>query len=539
MTSSVTSDFREEYEAERGRFLRKRFLWYSGVVIGLAAISLVAQFVALTISEEARQAARQLWLQGALGLISTLLYLIAFAWAWRHTLDRDRMLKLLYVLIVASGALSILGTPLIFEASRSEIRRQIVQSLADGKPVVTEMPGVKLTFDPKEDAERSLAPGGAEPSAAHAGAASEPFTDEEIDDRVSRQIARMVALGNALGSIFFTHFFACLFLPWTARESIKPMVPLLVLNAVVSLFYIRWVPTWGPIILILSPLVAVPGALVCLWRHSRFRDSFHFKMLKGRYGEIKQELGFARQIHESMFPPPVREGPVCFDYRYEPMRQIGGDYLFARFTPPSNGALPVLTLAIIDVTGHGIGAALTVNRLHGEIEREFGENAAVTPGELLTGLNDYLHHTLATHSVYATALFMRIDPNTGRLAWASAGHPPAFLRTIDGRIERLESTTLVLGACRGDDFAPNEQSCKFLPGDVILAYTDGAIEARNSAGRMFTVDGLQRALVSSTPDAEGGWAATALRAVDEHRFGPAQDDTLMVEIFRPVKLRPA
>ena len=134
---------------------------------------------------------------------------------------------------------------------------------------------------------------------------------------------------------------------------------------------------------------------------------------------------------------------------------------------------------------------------------------------------------------------VRIDPNTGRLAWSSAGHPPAFLRTIDGRIDRLESTTLVLGACRGDDFPHNEQTCKFLPGDVLLAYTDGAIEARNSAGRMMTVDGLQRALVSSTPDAEGGWAATALRAVDEHRFGPAQDDTLMVEIYRPVKLRPA
>src|SRR5690606_21960666 len=109
----------------------------------------------------------------------------------------------------------------------------------------------------------------------------------------------MVVAGNAVGSIFFTHFFACLFLPWTARESLKPIIPLLVLNAVVTLFYIRLVPQVGTIILLASPLIALPGALVCLWRQSRFRDRFHFKMLKGRYGEIKQELGFARQIHES------------------------------------------------------------------------------------------------------------------------------------------------------------------------------------------------------------------------------------------------
>src|SRR5690606_31991441 len=152
----------------------------------------------------------------------------------------------------------------------------------------------------------------------------------------------------------------------------------------------------------------------------------------------------------------------------------------------------------------GIGAALTVNRLHGEIERQLGERADAQPGDLLTGLNDYLHHTLASHSVYATALFLRIDPNTGRLSWASAGHPPAFLRTLEGRIERLDSTTLVLGACRGSDFVPNEQSCRFLPGDMLIAYTDGAIEARNSAGRMLSVDGLQRAIASARPDPEGG-----------------------------------
>lgn len=532
MTSSVTTDFREEYEAERSRWLRKRFLWYAGVVITIAILGIIGQILGVIFSEEVRKLVTQSIMQATLGVLSILIYIGAFVWALRHTLVRERMLKLVYALIVITGAISILGTPLIFEVGRPELRRQFQTALERGESVETELPGVKISVNANEiriDPEAET---------------DEPMTPEEIaakqqaaiDLQVDRQIARMVVAGNAVGSIFFTHFFACLFLPWTARESLKPIIPLLVLNAVVTLFYIRLVPQVGTIILLASPLIALPGALVCLWRQSRFRDRFHFKMLKGRYGEIKQELGFARQIHESMFPPPVTKGAVRFDYRYEPMRQIGGDYLFARFTAPVAGAEPILSIAIIDVTGHGIGAALTVNRLHGEIERQIGENANAAPGELLTGLNDYLHHTLASHSVYATALFFRIDPNTGRLAWASAGHPPAFLRTLDGRLERLESTTLVLGACRGPDFVPNEQSCRFLPGDSLLAYTDGAIEVRNAMGRMLSVDGFQRAVVSVPPDEDGGWAAAALRAVDSYRHGPVQDDTLMVEIYRPVTL---
>jgi len=524
VTSTVTSDFREEYEAERGRWLRKRFLWYSGVVLGLGLLSSIAQVIVYVFVTQVRDFATQYWLQFGLGIFSLLIYAAAFLWALRHSLDRDRMLRIVYTLIVVAGALSIVGTPLIFEASRADVREAMEVARREREPVETQVaPGVRIMTEEDSEAGEDAPDQGAEPA---------PVTEREV----SRNIARQVVLGNALGSIFFTHFFACLFLPWTARESLKPIVPLLVLNAIVTMFYIRLVPTGGTITVLLSPLIALPGMAVCWWRHSRFRDRFHFQMLKGRYGEMKQDLGFARQIHESMFPSPLRDGPVRFEFRYEPMRQIGGDYLFARRIPQDNGRQSILNLAIVDVTGHGIGAALTVNRLHGEIERRFGADRDSTPSSLLTGLNDYLHFSLASHSVYATAIFLRIDPNDNTLRWASAGHPPAFVRTLDGRIERLDSTTLVLGACKGEDFDPNEQLARFMPGDVLIAYTDGATEARNEQGRMLGVDGLLRIVAASRPDEDGGWASSVLRAVDEYRYGPLQDDTLMVEIYRPVSL---
>jgi len=190
---------------------------------------------------------------------------------------------------------------------------------------------------------------------------------------------------------------------------------------------------------------------------------------------------------------------------------------------------------LIDVTGHGISAALTVNRLHGELERQFGEKPDLAPGALMQGLNNYLHYSLAQHSVYATALAMRIDPKARTVTWSSAGHPPAFLRTVSGHIDRLESTTIVLGACRGEDFHPIERSMAMGPGDALIAYTDGATEARDVDGRMLRVDGIQSVLASGHPETDGGWCTAVIHAVDRFREGPPRDDTLVVEVYCPMQ----
>lgn len=349
---------------------------------------------------------------------------------------------------------------------------------------------------------------------------------------------------GTLGSVFLTHLIACLFLPLTPGESFRPLVPLMALSAGVSAVY--W-PGLGLFVLglALTALVGVPGAAVCYWRQSRFQDKFHFKALRRRYGEMKQELTDARRIHEALFAKPLLEGAVRMDYRYEPMRQIGGDYLYARFSPSVHGAAPALNVVLLDVTGHGIPAALTVNRLHGELERLFAEHPMATPGFILQCLNRYVHLTLASHSVYVTALCIRVDPNPrdgadgrrwrGSLEWASGGHPPAFVRSVDGRINSLDSTAFVLGACHGDDFQHGELASDFGPGDRLIMYTDGAIEARNREGRMLRIEGFQRVVASLHPKEGQSVAAEVLAAVERFRFGPPADDTLVVEISRPLQ----
>lgn len=215
------------------------------------------------------------------------------------------------------------------------------------------------------------------------------------------------------------------------------------------------------------------------------------------------------------------------------MRQIGGDFLYACETGGSAAGQRALNVVLIDVTGHGVPAALTVNRLHGELERIFAENPGSDPGEVLGLLNRYVHLTLARHSVYATAFCARIEPHGNMLRYASAGHPPAFVRAVDGTLERLDSTTFVLGVTMGEDFQAGPRTVQFGPGDTLLAYTDGAIETRDREGRSLGVEGMQR-LIATHHVRQGGWADVVLGAAEHHRYGGSADDMLVVEVWRPL-----
>ncbi len=500
MTSNITAEFREEFELERERFLRKRFFWYAVVVIVFGVIGVLTNGlpllgVGVQVSsddpDKAASAIRLVRLNAAtavtVGLLGLGAYVGALIHTRRHLLSRNKMLRLVAALIIINGVLAIGLSAVI-----TEVGTRLTATLNSGEGV-----------------------------------------------------SRNVAGFNGLWSIFVTHFFACLFLPWTPKESLKPVVPLLVLNALLTIVYASgWLT---PVLTIaFSPLVAAPGAGIVWWRHSRLHTRVHYGALRRRYGEMRQELTDARRIHEALFPEPVEEGPLRMIYRYQPMRQIGGDYLFSRFSPSPHGPTPRLSVVIVDVTGHGIPAALTVNRLHGELERLYAENPDASPGEILESLNRYVHLTLANHSVYVTAVCFRVDPNAafpkavhayarGTLEWASGGHPPAFLRSIDGSIEQLNSTTFVLGACHGDDFRHEQQVRPFGPGDVVLAYTDGATEARDQTGRMLRIEGMLRIVAGAHAGPQSGSLADIiLDAVERFRFGPPADDTLVVEISRPL-----
>lgn len=494
MSQTFTSEFHAEFEAERGRWLRRRALWYLGVSLVFSAVSLIAVLFSGVITKGQIGLSQQTVMFFG-QLVGVAVYVWAFLHIRRRLMTRDQTVRFIYWIIVGVTLYSIFLNPIV-QLSFSDSNQIKTLQTATG----------------------------------------------EINSGDTRLTPRTLAIlvgGGGLNSIFVAHFFAALFIPWTPREAIRPLIPLTVVVAAALIILLAMGAGWIAVLMLcLLPLMGVPGWLICYWRHGRFRDRFMTRAIRGRYYDMKRELVDARRIHESLFPKTHLEGPVSFDYRYEPMRQIGGDFLYRRFGPSPHGDQPRLSVVIIDVTGHGIPAALTVNRLHGEIERLFAENHDVTPGQMLDALNRYVHLTLAEHSVYVTALCIRIDPNMGMegaLEFASGGHPPAFVRTVDGRVEQLNSTAFVLGAVPTEAFDSGQITVRFGPGDTLIAYTDGAIEARDQKGRMIRVEGMLGLVASESTWANGSAAQEILNAVDRHRYGPIADDTLIVELCRVLR----
>jgi serine phosphatase RsbU (regulator of sigma subunit) len=357
-------------------------------------------------------------------------------------------------------------------------------------------------------------------------------------DGLNHVAIRAGDIGLMSGLVFFgvTHFVASTLFPWSAGQAVRPAVIVLVVSAISTLTIEGGTLAAHVIGIAFSPFVVAPGILFCWGRHSRRMERFRHSFVDQRYGVLRQELAYARAIHEALFPQPKTNGSVRLAYRYEPMRQIGGDYLHATVCPTDDGRDEKMSLVLMDVTGHGIPAALSVNRLHGEMELCFADDPDVAPGEVLRRLNRYVHLTLAKHSIFVTALCLRVDPLNGTVEHASAGHPPAFLRGCDGTLRELESTAIVLGAIPDREFDPAPETTDFRPGDSVIAYTDGATEARAESGEMLRVAGLRRLLADPTPIEPGTWPERLLDVVWRHRGGlPPEDDTLIVEVYRPIE----
>lgn len=342
---------------------------------------------------------------------------------------------------------------------------------------------------------------------------------------------------------------ASLLVPMRAKESVWIAGPSLVLYGIIIAVILRpFVHSW--ILLVVAfAIAALPGLLWSRWRYGEFDEHFRSQEMRGRFGELKSELAYARQIHEALFPPPVDDGPVRISYRYEPMREIGGDFLFVHplSFPPSRPGGP-LSVVLIDVSGHGVPAALAVNQLHGELRRFFSRSmhgspgdpppAAESPGALLTHLNRYAFEYLAPQAVYATAIALRADSSRGVIEWASAGHPPALLRTRDGRLEHLEATTTMLGVLEPEFFNADQQSLPFRHGDRVIAFTDGAHEARNERGEDFGLSRIRDLLIAvgaattESPAEPLNGSLRVMEAVKAFRQSRTGDDILIVEIVR-------
>ncbi len=321
------------------------------------------------------------------------------------------------------------------------------------------------------------------------------------------------------------HALACALLPWQPKEAIPPFLPLLAIFAII----IGLPQTSGDFVfkavtIILAGATLLPGIIITVWKDRHFEDVINRELLGRKVKTMGGELSRARIVHDAMFPQEFDLGHVKFDYSYAPMQEIGGDYVHIHYCKETDR----IYLTLLDVAGHGLAAALTVNRLFGELERVRAENRDAEPNEVMALLNRYIYLTMSNYSLFATGACIMLDCRTGEVKWVNAGHPPAFIRRGDGTVDQLGGTTMLMGVESYKEYDPGQKSTTLHPGDVIIAYTDGAIEARNGTGERFGIDRLHKTVSFDTPPRN--WTRFIATAVDKHCDGRAEDDVLIAAI---------
>jgi len=203
-----------------------------------------------------------------------------------------------------------------------------------------------------------------------------------------------------------------------------------------------------------------------------------------RSAEIDRQLAWAGDLQARVIRTPAPYHP-CVETAlvFEPSWHVAGD--FCDFLTLGDGRLAAV---VADVVGKGVPASLLMSTARGAL-RALAE-CRLSPVEMLTSLNRLMYRD-TTPSEFVTLLLVTIDRAARRLTYCNAGHePPLLLR--DGQVQAPEEGDLVLGIDPAEVY--HEHEVPLRPGDLVLLYTDGAVEARDFEDREFGRDRLHASL---------------------------------------------
>ncbi|MEM9083251.1 MAG: SpoIIE family protein phosphatase, partial [Planctomycetota bacterium] len=244
--------------------------------------------------------------------------------------------------------------------------------------------------------------------------------------------------------------------------------------------------------------------------------------------KIRRDLDFAKEVQQALLP----DGSVRFKHLDVAGRTVycdetGGDYFdYLEDTHFGENNSPGCVMALGDVTGHGIAAALLMTSARALIRA--GATHAQDIAQHIAQVNDFLCADLV-EGRFMTLCCVQIDADTRTMRWVNAGHDrPIVIDGSTGEIKRLEGTDLVLGVQDGWEFTAHQTT--LAPNSLVCVGSDGIWESKNHEGEMFGTDRFEQVVQDA---AREGLEATAIcdRVIEEcarFRNGASQDDDITV-----------
>ena len=202
---------------------------------------------------------------------------------------------------------------------------------------------------------------------------------------------------------------------------------------------------------------------------------------------IEQELRVARRIQQASLP---KETPTLAGWQvspfYQPAREVGGD--FYDFFELEDGRVGVV---VGDATSKGIPAALLAEATSNMLRAVAQALDSTSPGKVLSRVNETLLARIPPN-MFVTCFYAILEPESGRLTYANAGHDLPYLHR-NGEAEELRARGMPLGLMPGRGY--EEKKTILEAGERALFYSDGLVEAHDPKGEMFGFPRL-RALIA-------------------------------------------
>ncbi len=238
--------------------------------------------------------------------------------------------------------------------------------------------------------------------------------------------------------------------------------------------------------------------------------------------QIDRDLQQAVRAQRFLLPPAmIGDEGWRIEHLYRPVDRLGGDFIDVQGRP--DGRLAIL---VADVSGHGTSAALTSAMTKIAFLRAAGD--APSPAALLSAIERELAGmTLPDRFISAVAALF--DPAERTIDLASAGHPYPLLVTRSGvEVPYRDNGALLLVAPETEYHQHHRLTLR--PGDRLLVYTDGAIEASNGDGEMLDIGGLSR-LAEETARSHGdAFLKTLFGRINEYARNRLQDDVALLSV---------
>jgi len=255
---------------------------------------------------------------------------------------------------------------------------------------------------------------------------------------------------------------------------------------------------------------------------NRLKIASQERKLKMHQEMIERDLKLAKTIQQTLIPQPFENNQITVNILHRPIIGVGGDFADIHYENNDH-----IYLNLIDVTGHGIAAALIVNRICNEIRKMVRDR--LQPGEILFQLNNFIIDSFYLTGMFLTAFSCLIDLKKRQMIYAGSAHPPLLI-TQNNKVRQLSSQNTIIGFQKSTENAFIQNSLPIETHDRLLMYTDGIVEIENEVGKQFGVKGLQAAFEKTNSTPISDVLDQLMNSMNSFRRYPVRDDIYLLVV---------